>query len=67
MSVPVEDLRDPDSKVIAVPESLIAVCPRHGIIATVTLEREQSSAWELRCGTCGSICTLEKRSNLSDL
>ena len=58
--MPLDELGDPDSRVIAVPERMVATCPRHGIIATVTLNREQSSAWHVQCALCGAVCTLER-------
>ncbi len=65
--MPVEELGDPDSKLIAVPEEMIASCIRHGIVATVTMgsgsDPDEGPHWRVHCGHCGAPCTLERAPN----
>ena len=52
----------PDSTIIEVPETMMAVCPRHGEIASIAIQADynvkQGRHWVVRCHRCGQPCTL---------
>jgi transcription elongation factor Elf1 len=52
---------EPDSKNIVPPEDVDAICPVHGFVASITLEKSYG-AYVVTCGKCGKQCAIKASS-----
>lgn len=50
-----------DSKNIVPPEDVDCICPVHGFVASITLEKSYG-AYVVTCGKCGKTCAIKTAS-----
>ena len=52
---------EPDSKNIVPPDDVDAICPVHGFVASIALEKSYG-AYVIKCGKCGKTCSVKTAS-----